>query len=43
MNEKFETEIDERGRILVPIYFRERLGLKPGDRVIIEIEKAEEV
>ncbi len=42
MKEKFETEIDEKGRILVPNYFRERLGLKTGDKVSVEIEKIEE-
>ncbi|GAI40860.1 unnamed protein product [marine sediment metagenome] len=36
-------EIDEKGRILVPVYFRERLGLKAGDKVNIEMEKAEEM
>ncbi len=43
MKETFEADIDEKGRILIPNYFRERLGLKPGDTVKAEIEKVEDV
>jgi len=43
MKEKFVGEIDSKGRILVPAYFRDRLGLKAGDKVTVELEKEEEV
>lgn len=35
-------EIDGKGRILVPSYFRVRLGLTAGDKVNVELEKVEE-
>ena len=43
MKERFVTEMDERGRILVPVYFRDRLRLKTGDKVSVELEKVKEV
>lgn len=42
MKEKFSATIDNKGRILVPAYFRDRLGLQAGDRVNVELETAEE-
>jgi len=42
MKENFVAAIDERGRILVPVYFRDRLALKAGDKVIVELEKEAE-
>ncbi len=31
-------EIDAKGRVLIPVYFRGRLDLKTGDKVNIEVE-----
>lgn len=42
MKERFIAEIDERGRILVPAYFRDRLGLKAGDKVNVELDTVKE-
>ena len=42
MKERFEGKVDEKGRVLIPFYFRERLGLLTGDKVNVEIEKAKE-
>ncbi len=33
-----ELEIDAKGRVLIPAYFRDRLDLKTGDKVNIELE-----
>lgn len=33
-----EVPLDSRGRVLIPEKVREGLGLKPGGRVVLEIE-----
>lgn len=38
-NELVEATIDKFGRIVVPKSIRKRLGLSPGDRVSIKVEK----
>ncbi|MBA7490041.1 hypothetical protein ES702_00575 [subsurface metagenome] len=43
MKERFVAEIDEKGRILVPVYFRDRLGLKAGDKVNVELDTEKDV
>ncbi len=42
MKESFQANLDAKGRILIPVYFRERLGVKKGDTLKIEAEKADE-
>ncbi len=42
MKESFQANLDAKGRILVPVYFRERLDVGKGDKLNVEIEKAEE-
>ncbi|MBC8181903.1 AbrB/MazE/SpoVT family DNA-binding domain-containing protein [candidate division KSB1 bacterium] len=39
MNEKFQTEIDEAGRIILPHEAISKLHLKPGMKLIIEVEE----
>ena len=43
MKESFEAKMDAKGRILVPVYFRDRLGAKKGDKFNVEIEKEEDL
>jgi AbrB family looped-hinge helix DNA binding protein len=35
--EKLITSMDQHGRMLVPVEIRERLNIKPGDKVNLEI------
>ncbi len=37
-NMLFKTRLDERGRITIPREIREKLGLKPGDHVLVKIQ-----
>ena len=35
------TKIDKNGRVFIPADYRRELGLKPGDRVVVELHKGE--
>lgn len=35
------TKIDKNGRVFIPAECRRELGLKPGDRVIVQVDGAE--
>ena len=35
------TSLDERGRIIIPKDLREKLGLRPNQRIIIEVRGGE--
>ena len=31
------TKVDKNGRVFIPAEYRRELGLKPGDRVVVEL------
>lgn len=35
------TKIDKNGRVFIPADYRRELGLKPGDRVVVELHEGE--
>lgn len=35
------TRIDKNGRVFIPADYRRELGLKPGDRVVVELHDGE--
>ncbi len=35
------TKIDKNGRVFIPADYRRELGLKPGDRVLVELHEGE--
>lgn len=35
-----EKEIDNLGRVVIPIKFRKKLGLEPGNTVVLSIDEA---
>lgn len=35
------TKIDKNGRVFIPANYRRELGLKPGDRVVVELHEGE--
>ena len=37
----FSTSLDKRGRVMIPKRFRERLGLKPDQSLLIEVRGEE--
>lgn len=37
-DEDFTVEVDDRGRITIPVALRDRLGILPGEELEIEIE-----
>lgn len=39
--EKLITNMDQHGRMLIPIEIRERLNIKPGDKVNLEVYEDE--
>jgi AbrB family looped-hinge helix DNA binding protein len=41
MNPEARGRINENGRVVIPAPFREALGLKPGDEVILRLEEDE--
>lgn len=38
-DEGFTVEVDDRGRITIPVTLRDRLGILPGDELDIRIEE----
>jgi AbrB family looped-hinge helix DNA binding protein len=38
LDKLFKSKLDERGRMYIPKIVRERLSLKPGDKIYIRIE-----
>ncbi len=38
--EKYRLQLGERGRIVLPAPVRERLKLKPGDRLVLIVDKS---
>ena len=38
LDKLFKSKLDERGRIYIPKTVREKLSLKPGDKIYIKIE-----
>lgn len=38
LDELFKSKLDERGRIYIPKIIREKLSLKPGDKIYIKVE-----
>ena len=38
LDKLFRSKLDERGRIYIPKPVREKLSLKPGDKIYIRIE-----
>lgn len=39
--EEFRTRLNENGRIVIPAAIRERLGIGPGDELVLRIEDNE--
>lgn len=39
--EQARTRLSENGRLVIPAAFRQALGLKPGDRLVIRVEDDE--
>ena len=37
--ENVTVEVDDRGRITIPVAFRDRLGILPGDELAIELDE----
>ena len=35
------TKIDKNGRVFIPADYRRELGLKPGDRVVVQLHEGE--
>ena len=38
LDKLFKSKLDERGRIYIPKIVREKLSLKPGDKIYIKID-----
>lgn len=37
--ERLTTSIDQHGRMLVPLYIREKFNIRPGEKVTLEIDQ----
>ena len=35
------TKVDSNGRVFIPAEYRRELGLKPGDRVVVQMDQGE--
>jgi AbrB family looped-hinge helix DNA binding protein len=41
MNSTARTRVNENGRVVIPSFFRKRLGIRVGDEVVLRIEDDE--
>ncbi|WP_235364364.1 AbrB/MazE/SpoVT family DNA-binding domain-containing protein [Rickettsia felis] len=39
--ERIVTNMDQHGRVLIPVSIRERFNIHPGEKITIEIENSE--
>jgi len=41
MNTETRLRVNQNGRVVIPVSFREALGIKPGDEIILQLDDDE--